>query len=256
MKLRLVEAAQPISKLEYNIEKNILPTFNDAGFNFGTNPLKINEYIYTYRGNSEIGFASLRLNTASKEIDVWNETNSDEYVGDLFATLTLDGEELPLGVISSKDPKSVKSALSEFNLNEYKLPSEEDIKREELIPPKEANEKYGAMTKEQWQAEYKKLQAETDEIRDKLRAMEDEVITKEFQTNEEYQKADKELADAMKIPNADTYWKEHKVNSIAQAAIERDLGSDPIYRDLNDKLKKKSADLNTFYNKIYPLSTV
>lgn len=256
MKIRLVEAAQPISKLEYNIEKNILPAFNKYGLSFGTNPLKINDYIYKYRGDSEDGFATLKLNTASKEIDVWNETNSEDYVGDLFATITINGEDVPLGVISSKDPNSIDTAMTGVNLKDFALPTEDTIKKEELIPPKTDNEKYGAMTKDAWRKEYERLQAETDEIRNKLRAMEDKVITKEFQTNEEYQKADKELADAMKIPNADTYWKEHKVNSIAKAAIERDLGSDPIYRDLNDKLKKKSDDLITFYNKIYPLSTI
>ena len=255
MKIKLVESAQPISKLENNIERNILPEFAKYGFNFNTSPLEVSDYIYNYRGNSKEDFVSLRLNTASKEIDVWNETNSDEYVGDLFAELTLNGNSIDLGVISSRDPESVDAAMVEFNRGDYALPTKEDLESRKLIPPKSPDGKYKSMTKDEWIKEYKRLQDETDEIRDKITAMKDEVL-KEVRASEEYKKLQEDLIKAEK-EHKDTYWQEQKINELEEKVVNEKLGNNDEYNSLQDELAQKANYVNnTFYKNIYPFNEI
>lgn len=256
MKIKLVESAQPISKLENNIERNILPEFAKYGFNFsGVTPLKISEYIYVYRGSSNKDFVSLRLNTASKEIDVWNETNSDEYVGDLFAELLINGKRSSLGVISSRDPESVDAAMVEFNGEDYALPTKEDLESRKLIPPKSPDGKYKSMTKDEWIKEYKRLQDETDEIRNKITAMKDEVL-KEVRASEEYKKLQEELKKAEE-EHKDTYWQEYKINELEEKVVNEKLGNNDAYNSLQDELAQKADYVNnTFYKNIYPFNEI
>ena len=187
MRIKLIEAARPISTLEYNINKNILPAFNKYGLEFNIAPLKINDYVYSYRGNSTDGFATLRLNTANPEIDLWNDANADLYIGDLFAKLTLNGEEIDLGVISSKDPSSVEYIMNEINLADYDLPTEEKVKNERLIPAKMSNEKYNAMTNNEWIKVYRDLDKELEDLQSKIKNIESNTEDKDdLVLNDEY----------------------------------------------------------------------
>jgi hypothetical protein len=171
MKIKLVEAEQPISKLDYNIQNILLPAFKEYGLNFNSTPNRINAFVETYKGVSPTlnSFISLRLTSASKEIDLWNDASDegDLFTADLFGTLYVGAKAMPLGALSSKDPESVKMAIDGLDepLGASKSKSAEEQKKQELIVPKNKNTNYKAMTREEWKAEKDKLEDELNKAR-------------------------------------------------------------------------------------------
>lgn len=167
MKIKLIEASQPIKKLDYNIEHIVLPKFKEYGFDFISLPTKPNIYSYIFTGmdNNYKVKVSLELNTTDSEIDMWNNDNSDLYIADLFATLIFNRREIPLGCISSKNPDSITYAMQHVNLDEYRPATKEDMEEKRLITPKMANSRFSAMTKKEWIDVYKTLEKELDDLR-------------------------------------------------------------------------------------------
>lgn len=168
MKLKLIEATQPIKKLDYNIEHIVLPKFKEYGFDFISLPTKPNIYSYIFTGmdNNYKVKVALELNTTDSEIEVWNNENSDLFIADLFATLTFNRREIPLGCISSKNPDSIDYVMQYVDLDEYKPVTKEDMKEKRLIAPKMANSRFSAMTRKEWINVYKELEKEIDDLRD------------------------------------------------------------------------------------------
>ena len=151
MKVRLIEAATPISKLEYNIKKNILPALSMYNFNFLGMPTKPNMYVYIYNG-SNVTYrcpAKLELNTTNREIDIFNDMEDKPYVGDLFATIYLNSQKIDVGVISSKDSRSIEYALDDINFDNYIIKNEppKDPAETTLIP---ARDKSAEHTAKEW----------------------------------------------------------------------------------------------------------
>lgn len=176
MKLKLIESAQPISKLESNIAKNILPAFLDLEIGLSAKPTKLNTWGDVYTGTyfPTRKIAKLYLYTSANEIDIWNEENSDIFVADLYAILTVGLKKIPIGCISSRDPKSVEYVLDNEDLDkEFKdlIPKDknaEDIPSDtELIPPDREDSGYEPMTKDEWYKEKRRLNAELDEYYEK-----------------------------------------------------------------------------------------
>lgn len=257
MKLKLVESAQPIDKLENNIARNVLPVFRDIEIDFSSKPTKLNMwgnvYLGTYFTNRKV--AKLYLYTSAVEIDVWNEDNSDEFVADLFAILTIGLKKIPLGCISSKDPKSVEFVLDNADINkefiEIQQGKEENPtpKEEKILAPKTLGMGYEPMSKEDWEKEYNRLQNETDVIREKLRSIENKVLDKELQTNEEYRR--------LKDEYEKTGNNEEKVHDMELNIIRKALQSNEEYNSLQKELQQKNRFIHTtFIQKIYPLMKV
>ena len=171
MRLKLKESAQPISKLDYNIQNIVLPTINSYGFNFSSMPLKLSNYEYTFKGTRS-SFDRLNLDTDNLEIDVWNDAADKSFTADLFATIILRGNKIILGPISSKDPDTIKSAIETDDviseIKDSKAPTKEVIKNKELIMPKSDNKEYGPMTKKEWENTLKKVYAEVQAAYDAI----------------------------------------------------------------------------------------
>ena len=151
MKLKLTESATPISKLQHNIENNILPEFDLYEFVFNTSPTKPNAYKFIYNG-SNVAYrcpARLELNTTNNEIEVFNSMEDKPYVGDLFATVYLNSTPVQLGVISSKDPSSVKYALKDVDFDEIIKP-ETKVKEEKVIQAYTYDMEYPPRTAKEW----------------------------------------------------------------------------------------------------------
>ena len=167
MKLKLIEATQPIKKLDYNIEHIVLPKFKEYGFDFISLPTKPNIYSYIFTGmdNNYKVKVALELNTTDSEIEVWNNENADLFIADLFATLTFNRREIQLGCISSKNPDSITYVMQYVDLDEYKPVTKEDMEEKRLIAPKTANSRFPAMTKKEWINVYKTLEKELDDLR-------------------------------------------------------------------------------------------
>ena len=175
MKIKLKEAAQPINKLDYNIENIVLPTFKQFGYEFNSNPVKYTPYKNMYSGVYKDYKTTVRLYlyTTAPEIDLWNEENADEFTADLFAEIHIGLNKVPLGPISSKDPGSIGMQLDSAGLEDLTFgthrkeeQAKQEVKKEksDLIPPKSGRE-YKAMTEEQWNAEKKRLAEEIDKAR-------------------------------------------------------------------------------------------
>lgn len=165
MRLKLKESTQPISKLDYNIQNVVLPTINSYGFNFNTTPLKLSNYEYTFKGDYN-SFNRLNLDTDNLEIDVWNDAKDKPFTADIFGTIILRGNKIPLGPLSSKDASTIRDVIETSDviseIKNSKAPTKEVIKNTELIMPKSDTKEYGPMTKKEWENTLKKIQAEVD----------------------------------------------------------------------------------------------
>ena len=177
MKIKLKEAAQPINKLDYNIENIVLPTFKQFGYDFNSNPVKYTPYKNMYSGVYKDYKTTVRLYlyTTAPEIDLWNEENADEFTADLFAEIHIGLNKVPLGPISSRNPGSIGMQLDAAGLEDLTFGThrkeekpKEEVKKEksDLIPPQSTGSGYKAMTAEQWNAEKKRLAEEVDKARE------------------------------------------------------------------------------------------
>lgn len=201
MKIKLVEAAQPIEKLKYNIIKNIIPAFNKYDLGLSETPEKLDDYEFVFRGVSKKYNVTTKLSliTTAPEIERWNEENSDLYTADLFARIRFDAEVEDIGCISSKDASSVDYAMEHIDLTEYLPPTEEEIKKTELILPNKADADFPAMTAEEWVNTYKDLERGLDGLREQMREIEDRITDpEELAVNEEYNKVKDEFREARK----------------------------------------------------------
>ena len=170
MRLKLFEGDQPISKLEYNIEKNILPAFKKYGLNFNSTPTQINKYKNSYSGIGEGIISKLYLYTTNPIIDEWNEENSDIYVADLFGELTMNGTTELLGPLSSKNASSVDSAMQDINVADSKSMSKEKLDNAKIYEPKNKNAGgLEPMSKEEWIQLKQELETELREIKAEMK---------------------------------------------------------------------------------------
>lgn len=218
MRIRLVEAAQPIEKLKNNIITKIIPEFNKYGLGLETTPNEVDKYEYVFRGNSKkYGVTTkLRLFTTAPEIDIFNEENPDLFTADLFVVLRFDAETEELGCISSKDASSVDYAMENIDLTEYLQPTEEEIKKSELILPKADDSDLPAMTAEEWVATYKDLERDLDGLREQMKEIEEKITDpEELAVNEEYNKVKDEFGRARKylFQTFPKIYPEEKVNA-------------------------------------------
>lgn len=201
MRIKLVEAAQPIDKLKNNIITKIIPEFNKYDLGLSETPDKLDDYEYIFRGVSKKYNVTTKLSliTTAPEIDLWNTENSDLYVADLFAQIRFDAEVEDIGCISSKDASSVDYAMEHIDLTEYLPTTEEEIKKEELIFPNRANTEFPAMTAEEWVNTYKDLERELDGLREQLREIEGKITDPdELAASNEYNKVKDEFSKARK----------------------------------------------------------
>ena len=115
MKIKLVESAQPINKLDYNIQNIVLPTLAKYGFDLNTTPSKLNPYEYVFTGYSKKygTYTKADMVTSNKELDIWNQMNED-FTADLYIKLYLGMDEVMRGPISSREPKTIIDEL-EYN---------------------------------------------------------------------------------------------------------------------------------------------
>lgn len=126
MRIKLVEFATPMIKLERNVLKNIIPAMEELGYNFNLSRTLKEKYIYTYFGtytgtdNLKIPF-ELILNTSSPKL---NEPYQ------LFATIKMGGHVYDIGSCNSKDSsefqdliklniKNPEEDLSKYNAEKY-----------------------------------------------------------------------------------------------------------------------------------------
>lgn len=165
MRLKLLEAAQPIDKLKYNIEKNILPRLSKYGLSFSSEPTKVNKFKYLYNGVSKGLSNQLSLSTSNVLIDEWNETNSDIFVADLYGELKMNGQIEPLGALSSKNPDSVDEAMKEVNIENNKFVSQEKLDDITIIEPKHKGSGLEPMSKEDWIKLKNDLETELNDIK-------------------------------------------------------------------------------------------
>lgn len=165
MRLKLLEAAQPIDKLKYNIEKNILPRLSKYGLSFSSEPTKVNKFKYLYNGVSKGLSNQLSLSTSNVLIDEWNETNSDIFIADLYGELKMNGQIEPLGALSSKNPDSVDEAMKEVNIENNKFVSQEELDDIKIIEPKHKGSGLEPMSKEDWIKLKNDLETELNDIR-------------------------------------------------------------------------------------------
>jgi len=202
MRLKLLEAEKPISKLEYNIEKNLIPRFADYGLSFQNKPTQINKYKYLYNGVSDGMSNQLYLSTTNPEIDIWNEENADIYVADLYGELKMNGSIEQLGPLSSKKASSVDEAMKEINIENNKFMSPEALDSAKIYEPKQGGAGLDPMTKADWISLRKELEAELDEIRAQLQKAEDEDDDETYYNLYKYTYKDKrDYYDKVFMPN-------------------------------------------------------
>lgn len=153
MKIKLVETAKPISKIESNLSKYVFPVFARYGFTIKPSLLtKRNQYEYEYQGiykdakREPLPF-TITVNTTHKAIDDYNM--------DIFLKLSLNGEIIELGACNSKSPEDVQSLLS-ANANDI-INSMSDHSYEELLPSRKGDEEH---TRKEWKALFDKNQKE------------------------------------------------------------------------------------------------
>lgn len=168
MKLKLFEAEIPISKLEYNIEKNLIPRFANYGLSFQNKPTQINKYKYLYNGVSEGMSNQLYLSTTNPEIDIWNKENPDIYVADLYGELKMNGSIEQLGPLSSKKASSVDEAMMSINIENNKFMSPEALDNAKIYEPKQGGTGLDPMTKAEWIQLKQELETELKEIEAEL----------------------------------------------------------------------------------------
>lgn len=202
MKLKLLEAEQPISKLEYNIEKNLLPRFADYGINFQNRPTRINKYKNSYNGIGNNLICQLFLSTTNDIIDEWNEENSDIYVADLYGELKMNGINEKLGALCSSNPASVDDAMTDINVEDNKILTAEKLDNAKIYEPKQNGVGLDPMTKEEWINLKKELEAELNEIQAQLQKAEDEDDDETYYNLYKYTYKDKrDYYDKVFIPN-------------------------------------------------------
>ena len=153
MKIKLVEAATPLIKLERNIHKNIIPAMESLGYNFNLARTLKEKYIYTFFGtytgtdNLKIPF-ELILNTSSPRLD-------DPY--QMFATIKMGGHVYDLGSCDSKESKSFKDLVT-INIEN----PEEDLSKynaKVYYTSKNGKEKH---TRDEWHKLFKQNQIDME----------------------------------------------------------------------------------------------
>lgn len=212
MKLKLSESAQPISKLEYNIKKNILPKLAEYGLKFSSEPTQINKYKYLYNGVSNGLTNQLYLYTGNDDIDTWNETNSDMYVADLYGELKMNGETEILGPISSKDPSSIDEAMMSINIDKNKLASPKELEEVKIYKPKTGGSGLDPMSKADWVNLKNKLQSELNDIEAQLQKANEENDDETYYNLYKYTYKDKkDYFDRTFIPNYPSFTTDEEV---------------------------------------------
>ena len=162
MRLRLKESAQPISKLDYNIQNVVLPTLAEYGFTFDSKPAKLNQFEYVYTGYSKMynTYTKLDMVTSNNEMNSFNEEGND-FTADLYMYLYLGIDEVARGPISSRSSATIKDLLDTADFDaevDNAMPrSEEKKQSDRLYAPKSDTKEYTAMTKQEWEKELQRL---------------------------------------------------------------------------------------------------
>ena len=156
MKLKLVESAKPISKLERNINNKLLPALEDMGYEIDLARTLKEKFCHTYFGNYtdykglEIPF-ELELNTTSPKID-------GNY--QMFATIKLGGESIPLGACDSNDARDFQDLIDASIPNPTVYSAEwNGDHSEEQIPSQNGKESHTAA---EWRKLFKDNQKKMD----------------------------------------------------------------------------------------------
>lgn len=192
MRLRLVESAQPINKLDYNIQNVVLPAVNSFGCRFAYPPNKLNSYKYYFKYfDKELdrnGYSlGLILNTSNILIDEWNNENSDLFVADLYMEIVIAGRTAKIGCIPSNDYNTIVQVIKDSDFSEVLtslLRTPDKNGDEELIPPKRPTDAYKTMTAKEWKflrnRLYDDFQAALEETNAEMTEEEQEAALKAF----------------------------------------------------------------------------
>ena len=135
MRLKLYESIKPISKLERQINSNLIPPLNRMGYSFDLGRTLKEKFINTYFGTytDRIGLTVpfvLELNASSPKL----ADNKQ-----LYAKLTLGGQEFDLGSLNVNEPHTLEDYIDKAipdptvitkAFNNYKEPEKEQVPEE------------------------------------------------------------------------------------------------------------------------------
>jgi hypothetical protein len=113
MKIKLIESAHTVDKYIDDIEKNVIPVFEDFGFYFNTGfPKYKNRFAVVFNGTYSDGLVTipcrLEINTTNADIDYYNrEREAGDFVANAFMRLYFLDNVFELGVVDLSDEESI-----------------------------------------------------------------------------------------------------------------------------------------------------
>lgn len=143
MKLKLVESAKPLFKLERNINKFILPAIKEMGYHIDIARTLKEKYSNTYFGT----YKDYKEQTIPFELELNSASPYLEEPYDLFATLKLGGTSIKLGSCFSNNSKDFQDLIDASVPDAFKYSDQWNNGSKDYIKSKDGKEEH---TDEEW----------------------------------------------------------------------------------------------------------